>query len=85
MSKNLPEGKPLPPNFRHKYTFDWHRRFTKLERLKILFGYQFKVTTEVYCVNSPGILQPVFIGETTKHINPEDQAVADALKGPPKE
>lgn len=83
MSKHTPPGRPLPPRFHNKFTFDWHRRFTLRERLQIAIGYQFKVTTEIYTVNSPGILQPVFIGQTTKHINPEDQAVADALAGPP--
>ena len=83
--KNAPIGKPLPPRFHNKFTFDWHRRFTWRERLQIAIGYQFKVTTEIYTVNSPGIIQPVFIGQTTKHITAEDQATADALKGPPKQ
>lgn len=43
----------------HLMSFDWHRRFTFTERLKILFGGGCNVLMRVPCQHVPGNYQPI--------------------------
>lgn len=81
MNKDIPKGKPLPPTFRFRHDYDWFRRFTWKERLKILIGCNLFVRVQFFTVNSPGQTQPVFIGAVSEQKTAIDQMIAEHDSG----
>lgn len=74
MKPKLPAGQPLPPVFKHRYTFEWFRKLTWRERIAILMGANFCVMVQFWTANSAGAVQPDFIGGTTLAKTPRQQA-----------
>lgn len=70
------QGKPLPPKFRFQIKFGWFRTFTPKERLLIALGHNFNLDANLLSVNSPGHVQPVFIGSVSRKPIPEPETAA---------
>lgn len=64
--------KPIPVQFKQTIQVDWYRKFTRWERIKIMFGYNFVVKLRMFVQHAPGHIQPIFKGETTKYDTAED-------------
>lgn len=77
-SKPVPKGRPgvskartLPTMFKHIVKVEWYRRFTLRERIAILFGANFVAMIGVATQHSPGSLQPLIVGNVSKHTTPD--------------
>lgn len=68
-----------PTKFRAIMSFDWFRKFTMKERIKILCGFNMTVAVRIPVEHSPGKYNPVVVAETSKFKEPSDQ-VKDRLK-----
>jgi len=64
--------RPVPTVYRHTIKVEWYRRFTLLDRLKIMIGYNFLVVAGVACQHNPGVVQPLVVGDVSRHLKPED-------------
>lgn len=58
MKIKAPPGKPLPPQFKELMQVEFHREFTRKERLQILCGYTADIKMGVACQHNPGAIAP---------------------------
>lgn len=80
MKPQLSPGRPVPQVFRHVIQFDWFRRYTFLERVKILFGFNFMVYVRIPCRHNAASFEPIVKGDVTRHITPDDVIVEQMKK-----
>lgn len=52
------QARVLPPKFKHVIENDFMLRFTRMERIKILFGFNVELKYESPIEHSPGRQQP---------------------------
>lgn len=77
------QARVIPPTFRFRHDFDWFRRLTLWERVKIAIGCNLFLRVQFFTVNSPGAVQPVFIGAVSKEKSAIDQMIAEHDAGNP--
>lgn len=69
----------MPTRFQGVISVDWHREFTRMERLKIALGFNLAVAVRIVTQHSPGKYNPVIVAETTRSLTASD-SVRDRLK-----
>jgi hypothetical protein len=72
MPKQPERGRVLPPQFKHILDLQFHRKLSRKERLKLVAGYELKLSLAVACEHKPGKFQPVLNLEIVKETDPKD-------------
>lgn len=72
MKKTDAPGRLLPVKFAHVIKCEYFRRFTFIERLKLLLGYNVVVMCGIAVRHNPGVAHPKFISQVSKHTEPSN-------------
>ena len=69
----------LPPRFKFREDFEFFRKFTFKERLKIIIGFNLRLPGTIFMEHSPGKTQHVLEAHTTTKVRADDKSIEIGL------
>jgi hypothetical protein len=71
MSKQPERGREMPPAYKHVLELSFHRKLSRKERLKLVAGFDLKLSLAIACEHKPGKFHPKLELELTKETDPK--------------